>query len=533
MIMVDKGISRDSSASQREAHFIGGGIAGLAGASVLVRETDVPGERLHIYDQREALGGVMGTVGTPEDGYVIRGWRMFDPETYECTWDLLDTVPSFENPDISVKTEIERFHDTHELQTIGRLLDNGNSIDGSHFELDDQLRQSLIGLLVTPETQLRGKRIHDWFEEPFFETNFWIHWSTTFGFSPSLGLVEFRRSLYRFFHKVPRLHTLTDMYQTPYNQFDSLILPIKRLLDKHNVTFHYGCEVTDLDIVSGPNGKTVERIHYDNGTSAKQVSIDPTDLVFVTNGSMGIGVSTGSMTESPGGTGDTGSWDLWERIADRELEVGNPSEYIDEIEKTKWGTFTVTLHDSDLLGEVIEVGEEVPRRGLTTVVDSNWLLSIALPVQPYFSNQPDDVAVFWGYGLHPDREGNYVDKAMSDCTGQELLKELCYHLDCMDTLPELKEESICIPSEVPHITSHSLASTLENRPDVVPEEAQNIAFIGQYVEIPDDVVFTVEYSIRSAMIAVYDLLDCDRDVPPLNKHYRDPKVVRETIDATF
>jgi hypothetical protein len=36
-----------------------------------------------------------------------------------------------------------------------------------------------------------------------------------------------------------------------------------------------------------------------------------------------------------------------------------------------------------------------------------------------------------------------------------------------------------------------------DRPQVVPEGSTDLVFIGQYAEVPDDVVFTVEYSVRT------------------------------------
>ena len=61
--------------------------------------------------------------------------------------------------------------------------------------------------------------------------------------------------------------------------------------------------------------------------------------------------------------------------------------------------------------------------GLITFADLNWLASIVLPFQPHFIGQPDDVNVFWGYGLHVDRPGNFVKKRMQECTGREIFTE--------------------------------------------------------------------------------------------------------------
>ena len=54
-----------------------------------------------------------------------------------------------------------------------------------------------------------------------------------------------------------------------------------------------------------------------------------------------------------------------------------------------------------------------------------------------------------------------------------------------------------------------------DRPRVIPEGNRNYAFIGQYVELDGDVVFTVETSVRTAMMAAYGLTGIDRKVLPL------------------
>lgn len=54
---------------------------------------------------------------------------------------------------------------------------------------------------------------------------------------------------------------------------------------------------------------------------------------------------------------------------------------------------------------------------LVTFKNSSWFMSIALAHLPNFRNQPEQVKVFWGYGLYPDNIGDYVKKKMADCTG--------------------------------------------------------------------------------------------------------------------
>lgn len=71
-----------------------------------------------------------------------------------------------------------------------------------------------------------------------------------------------------------------------------------------------------------------------------------------------------------------------------------------------------------------------------------------------------------------------------------------------------------VPVYMPYITSYFMPRRDGDRPAVVPDGSENIAFIGNFAESPTrDTVFTTEYSVRTAMEAVYTLLDIDRGVP--------------------
>lgn len=66
---------------------------------------------------------------------------------------------------------------------------------------------------------------------------------------------------------------------------------------------------------------------------------------------------------------------------------------------------------------------------------------------------------------------------------------------------------------------------ISNCPQIIPESATNLAFIGQFVELEGDVVFTVETSVRMAMTAVYTLFHLDRPITPLFKGQYDIRMV--------
>jgi oleate hydratase len=119
---------------------------------------------------------------------------------------------------------------------------------------------------------------------------------------------------------------------------------------------------------------------------------------------------------------------------------------------------------------------------------------------------------------------------MSDCSGEEILQELCGHLR-FD--PEVFDKANCIPCRMPYITSMFMARKRTDRPLPVPRESRNLAFVSQFVEVPDDVVFTVEYSVRAAQMAVYELFGVERKVPPINRFDKSVKTQLEVLAKAF
>src|SRR5208283_4438999 len=104
---------------------------------------------------------------------------------------------------------------------------------------------------------------------------------------------------------------------------------------------------------------------------------------------------------------------------------------------------------------------------------------------------------------------------MSACSGREIMTEVLGHLGAQREAETILSRAICIPCMMPFITSQFLPRAKGDRSDVIPKGTENLAFIGQYCELPEDVVFTVEYSIRSAQTAVCDMLKLNRKPPPV------------------
>lgn len=509
---------------EKKAYLVGSGIASMASAAYMIRDGNMPGKNIHIFDAVGLKGGSLDGAGTPDKGYVLRGGRMLN-FSYVCTYDLLSFIPSLTDPEKTVLDEIELFNEKFRTASKARVVANGEITDVTSMGFSHKDRLDLIEIMLHGEDHLGEKRISDCFHPSFFETNFWYMWCSMFAFEPWHSAVEFKRYLHRFVHEFPRINTLSGVDRTPYNQYDSIVLPLVKWLGEQGVVFEMCTQVTDLEFSPA---KFVKKIQHSKGT----VTVNESDIVFVTIGSMTAASTLGSMTAAPVlNTHKPVDWALWEKIALDRPEFGNPSVFDSRIEESKWESFTVTFRDPRFFQLMEEFsGNEAGSGGLVTFKDSNWLMSIVLAHQPHFINQPANIQVCWGYGLFPDKVGNYVQKKMSECTGEEIMRELLGHLKFDESI---LNTCICIPCMMPYITSQFLTRSKGDRPQVIPEGYPNIAFIGQFCEIPDDVVFTVEYSVRAAQTAVYALLNIDKKPVPMYKGDHDPKVLFNAVKTSL
>ena len=439
-------------------------------------------------------------------------------EHFVCTWDLLSGIPTLNDADKSVLDEIQEFNATIVTCSTSRLIKDGRKMDVSSYGLGMQDRIDMLKLLFSPESSLENRRIDEWFSPGFFTTVFWLLWSTTFAFQRWSSIIEMRRYFIRFIHLLPGFNQLKGIMRTVYNQYDSVILPIKSWLEQQGVRFSLNSTVSDIDFTIDDGKKTATSIHLLNNGVSETIALTARDYLFVTLGSMVDNASIGTMTSpppSPTGT-PPGAWSLWKNIAQRHPEFGHPQVFCDHVDQSKWMSFTVTLKDETFFRFMEEfTGNQAGTGGLVTLTDSSWFMSVVLAYQPHFAKQPEGVYVFWGDGLLPDNEGDYVKKRMSDCSGEEILVEFFSHLNILDRMQPLMGAINCLPCLMPYIDSQFMPRAVKDRPQVVPEGSTNFAFIGQFVEVPDDCVFTVEYSVRTAQTAVYSLLDLDKQPPPV------------------
>lgn len=255
----------DQQAPTGRHYLVGGGIAALAAAVLLVRDGRVPGDRVTLLEHRPVAGGSLDGGGDGEAGYLTRGGRMFEPN-FVCTLDLLASIPSPDDPALSIRDDLLAFNRMVPGWADCRLVRDGHkAADRLELGLGAEGIVALNRLLLTPEGRLEGRAIGDWFAPAFFDSNFWIMWSTMFSFQPWHSLAEMRRYMRRFLHLFPGLTRIAGILRTRYNQYDSIVAPMLAWLSAQGVALHIGSRVVDVTIAGDTDGRQVTALHLSSG----------------------------------------------------------------------------------------------------------------------------------------------------------------------------------------------------------------------------------------------------------------------------
>ena len=531
----------------KKAYIIGTGLAGLSAAFYLLRDGQMKGKNIHLLEKLELAGGSCDGKKDITKGFYMRGGREMDNH-FECMWDMFRDVPSIETPNVSVLDEYYWLnkHDPNYSLCRASINQGQDAHTDKMFNLDKDSALALSKLFMTPEKDLEDKKISDVLPESFWNTNFWLYWQTMFAFQKWSSALEMKRYLCRYVHHIDGLPDFSALRFTKYNQYESMILPLTNYLTKHNVVIDYGIDVKNVIIKSSKNKKVAQQIIYVKDNKEETIKLTENDLVFITNGCCTDTSCYGDQNNAPdlskvkNGYGE--SWDMWKNITKQaeDNEYGNPDNFCNDVEATNWMSATVETKDEDIIKHIINICKRDPRDGkvttggIVTVKDSmnNWYLSWTINRQPQFKSQDKDAVLIWLYALNTNKNGNFVEKPMRECSGKEVCEEWLYHIGIPQDKIKDYAENKCNTTTcfMPYINAFFQPRKESDRPLVVPKNAINFAFIGQFAETPRDTIFTTEYSIRTGMEAVYTLLKVDRAVPEVWGSKYD---VRELLKACY
>ena len=516
--------------AERKAWIVGGGIAGLAAAFYLIRDGHMPARNITIIEGLEIEGGSLDGSGNPQDGYLVRGGREMN-WNYDNLWDMFQDVPALELPEgFSVLDEYRLANDADPNWSRSRLMHKQGQVlpDFTRFGLSRKQQWEVVSLLLKRKDELDDLTIQDHFSEGFLASNFWFLFRSMFAFENWHSLLEMKLYMHRFLDAIDGFGDMSALVFPKFNQYDTFVTPLVRLLREQGVQVQLGTQVLDMDFDVQGEQRTVTALRTRTAEGEGHIAVAARDLVIALTGSMTEDTAYGDLDTVPvlkkrhGGPAEGSSWGLWQNLARQSPVFGKPDKFCGDIDRSMWESATLTCTASPLLDKLTELSVNDPTSGRTatggiiTFTDSNWVLSVTINRQPHFPGQPKDTVVMWVYALLMDQPGNFVKKTMPECTGREIVAELCYHLGIADQLDAIIPHTKVRLALMPYITAQFMPRAAGDRPQVVPHGCTNLALVGQFVETANDVVFTMESSVRTARIAVYTMLDLPKQVPDLS-----------------
>ncbi len=524
---------------------IGAGLANMAAAVYLIQEGRWNGEQITFYslDDHGSNDGAPTETVTDEywnknhplenqKGYVARGGRMLNYRTYVDLMDLLDRIPSATEPHMTAAEDTRDFDAKHRTFDKARLLEGGKGIiDGGHLGLNNKDRVLLTKLIAMPDSEeekLDNVSISEYFKDDphFFETNFWFMWETTFAFRLQSSAQELRRYMHQMIYEFTQIEHLVGVNRTRYNQYESIMLPLVNYLKDQGCHIVLNRLVTDWEFkeTTMQDEITVTGLKMTNTETNEEefVPVDDDTAVIFTNGSITDSATLGDFeTPAPENMDYGAASSLWKKASERFYNVGNPDKFFADRNASEWVSFTLTTRDHILLNEITRITTQIPGNALNSFVSTSPItplgqkdvnMSIVVHHQPHFTTQKPNETVIWGYFLYPRRRGEFVDKQYIKMNGKEILQELIGQLSKVDPGPgniRDKEAEIMasvinnIPVYMPYASALFNNRAKTDRPKVIPQHSTNLAFTGEFVEQPYQMIFTEQSAVRSGEIAAF------------------------------
>ncbi|KAL2864236.1 uncharacterized protein BJX67DRAFT_373960 [Aspergillus lucknowensis] len=498
------------------AWIIGADISSLAAAVYLIHDARVPGPHVHIIandchpiNEIEKNGCLAKAANS--------GLEFVSCIIDRCTKQLLSCV--------SGSTRLHGY-------VLGKIMNTKNGTDRKSFyflkhgergirKLQQPLtqlrladRKDVLKVMLDEEKNLDSKSIEDCFKGSFIQSDLWQLFSKRFALQPWHSATEFQRCLRKYLEEAQ--YSRVDQPAAAQYIMESLQATVRDYLRKEGVNFWPRTLVSDLKLLTENSSTNVSMIEGTQNGKSFRIPITREDIVLVALGSTISGSLAGSNGAPPPPIpvrADwimNNSWSLWFKLAQISPEFGNPAAFCTHLSESKVEAFTVTL-PGDGPNLYSYLAEQIGEGSSLIIPNSSWSLCLYLPSHPLGSEERTEVHNICGYGLTPEKFGNFIKKPMCCCAGQEILSELLSHLgrgfdECLST-------AITIPLLMPLASAALMRRNRDDRPHNIPQHTKNIGFIGAFSEIADETVCGLEYCVRSAQIAVYGLMSLHQSLP--------------------
>ena len=274
-----------------KAHIVGGGFGGLSAAALLIRNADVPGTDITIYEAGETLGGGLLLGGNAARGYDQPG-SVFDKQ-FRCTFDLLKAIPSARDHSKSVTEDFFAFNNGEPYDDKAHVFDrNGRIEHRPRFGLSVTDGLSLARMSLTPK-----RCSSDGVSRSSFPRNFSRPNSGSVVDAHGVAAAAQRHRVSSLHEPLPLLfgdlYDMTGVMRTPLNRRQNFIEPLVKWLTPQGVNFLTGAFVKDIGFAPVPRRITVNRLDCERNGAATPVAVAPEDIVLITTGSQAADLSPG------------------------------------------------------------------------------------------------------------------------------------------------------------------------------------------------------------------------------------------------
>ncbi|CAI7606776.1 unnamed protein product [Penicillium viridicatum] len=501
-----------------EAWILGSGTASLASAVYLIKKAHLRPSAVHLLDEHLSLHQAVHQQGSTHAGYDQFAGCLPAPIGSGLA-ELLDMIPS------AVAEGRSYLHDIQEEEKKVAMNSKGGTcfiarnkgafkhLSTESLNLGWNHRIHLLRLLMKREKTLQKQEIRSFFRKSFFRSTFWMIWSTQFGFQAWHSAAEFRRAVRQYLSDFHNLSVLSCLDLTGYYQYESVYLPICYFLQSEGVDFQFDIKIRNIETAVNQNRRTISRLAVSQGGLDFKIAVGPSDIVIGTPGSTVSGSATGTNDLSPtwhsieAGDHLDANWALWLEAGNKYPDHGDPYTFCTRKSESILESFTVTTEHNGFVQYIQSLSRCTSKAGAIILIESNWGLRLCLPVQPVFSQQPQDVSVLWGFALFPENEGKYVKKIMRFCSGAEIMSEILHHLDAPGEMAtEVLQRSITIPRAMPRMSSALLTRSPGDRACITPESVVNLGLVGPFVEAPWRTCVDTSYGVHTAQAAVSRLM---------------------------
>ncbi len=434
----------------KNIYISGNSLASLTAAAYLIKDGGYPGKAIHIY-------GMPSAVPTEEYGSIGPFTKAF-----------LHDIDALDNDDFSLDTMLDNIKYTAEPNV--KVIDGNGNVRTLSLKLDKTLIKPLSKIMkklssAAPD-ELNSVTIAEAFGEiEGFETSDLFNFiEMTFGVRLDNKVSEFLARAEQLITYAPK----AGLYDTMYYDF-SMMSVLSDYLESHGADIHSSAEITGVDA----DDDRINAIHLINNGTKMTIYLNKEDFAILDTGTIFDGATEGSYNSaSPKPDNEPQSMTLWKNASECNDNFGLPELLTSDVQEAM--EFSIVDDNGYLLKKICEkIGEE-PDNGISVLFEnSNWRMKLTSEPYSFIPSvstdsdkirstvskametngdidetdiTPEDIEtagiinsesepqpVITVKGVYTGSEGNYINKTMRECTGVELLYEVCCHLGMVDT----------------------------------------------------------------------------------------------------